>query len=229
MCGRFTLRSPTPVLMRHFGLASAPELAPRYNIAPTQSIPVVRQQKGGDRELAQLHWGLIPSWAKDTKSGARLINARGETVADKPSFRAAFKRRRCLVIADGYLEWLRAGKEKKPYFIRMNDEGPFAMAGLWEIWRGGNKSETAPTIQSCTIITTDANDLTREIHDRMPVVLDAEDWPLWLNPDMQEPTEIKHLLRPYDSGAMKMDAVSQRVNSVRNDDPDCLVIQKELF
>lgn len=229
MCGRFTLRTPTPVLMSRFRLANAPELAPRYNIAPTQSVPVVRQQKNGDWELTQLHWGLIPSWAKDVKSAAHLINARGETVAEKPSFRTAFRRRRCLVIADGYFEWVRSGKEKKPYYIRMDDEGPFAMAGLWEIWRGREKIVAGPTIQSCTIITTDANNQTQEIHDRMPVILDSDDWALWLDTDVQEPAEVQHLLRPFESGAMKIDPVSQHVNNARNEGPQCVVIQKELF
>ena len=226
MCGRFTLRTPTPVLAARFRLETMPELFPRYNIAPTQISPIIRST---NREVAQLRWGLIPSWAKDTKIGGRMINARGETAAEKPAFRRAFRRRRCLVMADGYFEWRKVGREKRPLYIRMQDEQPFAMAGLWDRWFGTKEEKRDPPLESFTIITTDANELTADVHDRMPVILADDAWELWLDTDLEDPQALQPLLRPYASDAMKVDPVSTHVNSVRNDDARCVAVQKELF
>ncbi len=227
MCGRFTLRTPANVLVRQFALAFEPELRPRYNIAPTQDVPVVRSS-GGGREWAQLRWGLIPSWAKDPSMGSRMINARSETVAEKPSFRAAFKRRRCLVVADGYYEWQKLGKIKQPYYIRMRDDGPFALAGLWETWRG-LPAEASDPLETCTIITTAASEATRPIHDRMPVILTPADYDLWLDPDMEDRERIEPLLGPYEANDLIASAVSTHVNSPKNDDPECVKVLEELF
>ncbi len=218
MCGRFTLRTPANLLVERFMLDSTPDLAPRYNIAPTQDVAVVRATPEAGRQLALLRWGLIPSWAKDPKIGNRMINARGESVAEKPSFRSAFKRRRCLVLADGYYEWRKIGKAKQPYWIRMQDERPFGLAGLWETWRGGDDD----IVESCTIITTSANELTKKIHDRMPVILDDADYELWLDPSVQDRQLVEPLLRPYDDGEMTFDPVSTVVNSPKNDRAECI-------
>jgi len=236
MCGRFTLRTPTNLLVQQFLLDSAPALPPRYNIAPTQQIAAVRKTSDDpQRHLVLLHWGLIPSWADDAKIGSRMINARGETVAEKPAFRAAFKRRRCLVPADGYYEWKKpaggkgksnSGGKKQPYYITMADDRPFAFAGLWEYWEGA--SAEGP-IESCTIITTDANQRTAEIHDRMPVILHEDDYELWLDPELQEKKPLLPLLKPYASDEMQATPVSTHVNNPRNDDPRCIEAQRELF
>ena len=230
MCGRFTLRTPANLLIEQFQLTAIPDLSPRYNIAPTQQAPVVRvATDASQREFVMLHWGLVPSWAKDPKMGNRMINARSETVATKPSFRAAFRRRRCLVIADGYYEWKKVGSQKQPFYIRSRDERPFAMAGLWEHWQAPSPDETTSPLQSCTIITTQANDLTSDIHDRMPVILAAEDHGVWLDPQIEDRDRLETLLRPYDSDGLIADPVSRHVNSPRNDDPKCIEIQRQLF
>ena len=210
-----------------------PELFPRYNIAPTQLSAVLRTEENSAAslrwELAQLRWGLVPSWAKELKIGARMINARCETVAEKPAFRSAFKKRRCLVLADGYFEWVTVKREKRPQYIRMQDDQPFAMAGLWERWRGPPGEKLDAPIDSFTVITTDSNELTSDIHDRMPVILREEDWPLWLDPEMQDRQALQPMLKPYPSDGMRVDPVSKYVNNVRHDDADCIAIQKELF
>lgn len=222
MCGRFTLRTPSDKLGEMFACDIAPDLSPRYNIAPTQLVASVRRHSdAASRQFALLRWGLIPSWAKDVSMGARMINARGETVAAKPAFRTAFRRHRCLVLADGFFEWLKTGKAKQPYYIRMQDDRPFAFAGLWELWRDRS---TDQTLESCTIITTEANELTRRVHDRMPVILDEADYDLWLDPAMQDPDRLQPLLRPFDPDGMRVDPVDRHVSSPRNDDPKCIQI-----
>ena len=182
----------------------------------------MRCQAGEGRELALLRWGLVPSWAKDPSIGNRMINARAETVATKPSYRAAFKRRRCLVPADGYYEWKKTGKAKQPYLIRLQDERPFAMAGLWESWQDAGGA----ALQTFTIITTEANEATCDIHNRMPVILSPGDYPLWLDPEFERAEQLQELLQPYDSHAMRLDPVSTYVNSPRNDSPECIEVQK---
>ena len=181
-----------------------------------------------------MRWGLIPTWAKDAKIAHTLINARSETIAEKPSFRTAFKKRRCLVLADGYYEWPKAtsGKttaKKQPFYITMQDERPFALAGLWEYWPGPKDVERPTPVETCTIITTETNDLTRDLHDRMPVILRPDDYELWLDPELQEREPLLPLLTPFPSDEMKMAPVSTRVNSVKNDDPDCIEPERGLF
>ncbi|MSO74677.1 MAG: SOS response-associated peptidase [Alphaproteobacteria bacterium] len=218
MCGRYSLTSPPEAMKRLFDLETTPNLPPRYNIAPTQIAPVVRHSQGTTkRELAQLRWGLVPSWAKDLSIGAKLINARGETVAEKPSFRAAFRQRRCLVAADGFYEWKTEGKAKQPMRVTLKDGGPFAFAGLWECFEPGPEGP----FESFTIITTDAAPLIRPIHDRMPVMLDTADYDSWLDP-AAKPDLLSALLRPFPSERLKVDAVSTRVNASRHDDAFCV-------
>lgn len=220
MCGRFTLTSSVPVLAEVLGGDPPVDLPPRYNIAPTQPVCIVRiAAETGVRQWQMVRWGLIPAWAKDPSIGNRMINARAETVADKPAFRAAFRRRRCLVPADGYFEWQKAGRAKQPYYIRFCDDRPFAMAGLWEVW---TDPMTGQRLESCTVITTDANDLTRPIHDRMPVILPAADCATWLDPQLAAAETLCDLLRPFDSSAMRADPVDSHVNNPRNDDPRCV-------
>jgi putative SOS response-associated peptidase YedK len=221
MCGRYTQVRPWSELVELYRIAgegAALNLPPRYNIAPTQPVPVVRPRAGGTgRELVLVRWGLIPFWAKDPAIGVRTINARAETVADRPSFRQAFRRRRCLVVADGFYEWQASGGGgKQPYRITLADSRPFAFAGLWESWR----SPAAETTESCTIVVTAANRFLQPIHDRMPVILDPADFAAWL--DTSRPlAEAQALLRPY-AGPMTAVPVGKRVNRVANDDPACI-------
>ncbi len=210
-----------------FDLAEVPIWEPRYNIAPTQLVPTVlrtpnadRKQspEHSDRQFQMLRWGLIPSWAKEPAIGARLINARAETVSEKPSFRAAFRHRRCLVVADGFYEWQRLERKKQPFYFRLQDGQPFGFAGLWERWEAAD----GEVIESCTILTTAANELVRPIHDRMPVILDRKDYDLWLDPMVQvEP--LQQLLRPYQSEAMTSYPVSPQVNKAENNSPECII------
>jgi putative SOS response-associated peptidase YedK len=216
MCGRFTLRTPSAVLVRQFGLASATALSPRYNIAPSQEVAVVRLAGERQRELAFMRWGLVPSWADDPAIGNRMINARSETAADKPSFRGAFRRRRCLVVADGYYEWQKAGKAKQPYFFHFKDDAPLAFAGLFERWEKGESP-----LESCTILTTEACEVARPIHDRMPVILPASDYAAWLDPDA-DVSEVHKLLRPYGGDDLVTYPISTHVNRPANDDPRCI-------
>lgn len=223
MCGRFTLRTPMNQLVEQFLFDMEPaDLPLRFNIAPTQSVAAVRVlDVDRRRQFASLHWGLIPSWAKDRSIASKLINARCETVAEKPSFRSAFRHRRCLVLSDGYYEWKKLGAagKKQPYYIRLRDGRPFAFAGLWETWQG----QDAAPLETCTIITTAANDLTRDIHARMPVILAADDYTSWLDPQTADRDRLTRLLRPYDATAMELYPVSSLVNNPRHDMPDCTV------
>ncbi len=215
MCGRFTLRTNWALIARTFQLERWEDQRPRYNIAPESSVACIRHQaETGARELVPMQWGLIPSWAKDPTMGRKLINARGESVATKPSFRSAFRARRCLVLADGFYEWQRAGAKKKPFYIRLRHDQPFAMAGLWERW-GGNGLE----LQTCTIITTDANSLLQPVHHRMPVILHLDNLDDWLDPDRGRGTE---LLQPYPSEELTLFPVSEVVNRATNNLPQCI-------
>ncbi|OHB81514.1 MAG: hypothetical protein A2V98_01305 [Planctomycetes bacterium RBG_16_64_12] len=221
MCGRFTLRAPASVVAAQFGLFEMPPFTPRFNIAPTQPVAVVRacpEGPGLERELAWLRWGLIPSWAKDPAIGNRMINARAETAAEKPAYRAAFRHRRCLVVADGFYEWQRTGGRKQPYFIRMRDDRPFAFAGLWESWHG---PEEGP-LESCTLLTTEPNELLEPIHNRMPVILAADDYRQWLDPTIQKPEAVAMLLRPLPAEGMTSYPVTTYVNSPTRDDAQCI-------
>ncbi len=221
MCGRFTLTELEPdMLVEIFNLSGdVPPLAPRYNIAPTQPVATVIRDSGANR-LAIMRWGLIPSWAKDPAIGSRMINARGETVHEKPSFRAAFKRRRCLVLADGFYEWQKQDSgPKQPVFITLNDRQPFGFAGLWEQWTDG---ATGDEVVTCTIITTTPNDLLRPIHNRMPVILPRAHYAPWLATDERDAEALLPLLRPYPAEEMTAWPVSTRVNSPANDDPSLI-------
>jgi putative SOS response-associated peptidase YedK len=214
MCGRYALTSPPEVIAQRFNLLWVPDLSAHYNIAPSQMIPVVRDL-GQGRELALLKWGLIPSWAKDPTIGIKLINARAETLVDKPAFRIAYRRRHCLIPADAFYEWKPVAGRKQPYCIRMADQGPFGMAGLWEHW----VNPSGQAVETCTIITTDANTLVRELHDRMPVILAPDDYAAWLDAGIAKAQE---LLRPYPPDQMTVYPVNLRVNNVKNDDVECL-------
>ena len=221
MCGRYTQKESLEQLLKRLGLSKILSLKPRFNIAPSQMVPCVRQpQETGHRETVMLKWGLIPSWAKDPSIGYKMINARAETVAEKPSFRKAFKRQRCLLLADGFYEWKREGKAKQPYYIHFKDSRPFAFAGLWERWKDTTK-EDSTSIESCTIITTGANELMEPIHHRMPVILDENSIEMWLNVEIMEPTILNPLLRPYHSDEMEAYPVSLVVNNPRNDRVEC--------
>jgi putative SOS response-associated peptidase YedK len=218
MCGRFTLRASPVDLTSLFGFAEVPPTEPRYNIAPTQAVFAVRVDEDGKRAPVLLKWGLIPSWADDPKIGYKMINARSETAADKPAFRHAFRRKRCLIAASGFYEWQKTGtKQKQPYYIHRSDDKPFAFAGLWEAWHKGEEP-----VESCTILTTEANDLMRPLHDRMPVILDEKDFDHWLDPAMQEPKKLEPLLVPYSSTGLTAYPISTWANSPRNQGPQCI-------
>jgi putative SOS response-associated peptidase YedK len=217
MCGRYTLRTPSNILVQTFAAADLPLLAPRYNIAPTQDVLAVRLNDQHKRAFSLLHWGIIPSWADDPKIGNRMINARAESVAEKPSYRSAFKRSRCLIVADGFYEWKKTDKAKQPFFIRLKDEHPFAFAGLAEHWHRGDRA-----IDSCTIITTGPNELMAGIHDRMPVILSPADYDCWLDPEFQDKDKLLSLLRPYPADEMMANPVSKLVNSPTNDRQECV-------
>lgn len=221
MCGRYTLRASPAELAEIFSLLREPDLRPRYNIAPGQTVAAIRfDPDRSPHELVLLKWGLVPSWAKDPKIGYRTINARGDTVAVKPSFRAAFKRRRCLIPADGFYEWKKLNeKHKQPYYITRRDERPFAFAGLYEHWAA---PDGAP-LDTCTIITTDANAPMARLHDRMPVILADADFDAWLDPSRQDAGELQALLRPAPDDLLKFTPVSTLVNNPRNETPDCIV------
>jgi putative SOS response-associated peptidase YedK len=216
MCGRFTLRSSPRAVAEAFGLSDIPDFEPRYNIAPTQPVAAIRLQEG-HRQLSFLHWGLIPSWALDPSIGNRMINARAEGLADKPSFRSAFKKGRCLVVADGFYEWQKAGKAKQPFYITLKDERPFAFAGLAEHWHRGGQ-----VIDSCTIVTTEPNELMADIHDRMPVILSPDDYDLWLDPEFQGKDKLLSMLRPCAADGMTAYPVNTVVNSPKNEKAECV-------
>lgn len=223
MCGRFTLRTPMKEVARAFDLAPEVLLCdggwrPRFNVAPSQAIAAIRRTAADSaRQLAWLQWGLVPPWAEDATTGYRMINARAETVATRRAFGDAFRRRRCLLLADGFFEWKRGAKPKQPYYIRLEENRPFALAGLWERWHRGDVE-----IQSCTIITTQANELVAELHDRMPVILDSHDYDAWLDPGMEDARQLEPLLVPYPAERMTAYPVSTAVNSPRHDSPACI-------
>ncbi len=242
MCGRFTLRAAAQQVAEQFALFEVPPLAPRFNIAPTQPAPVVRlaraeaelvarlgagepppldrqatRKPGPLREFALLHWGLIPHWVKDPKIGTRMINARAESVFQKPAFRDAMRRRRCLVVADGFYEWRKTHSGKQPYFIHRQDDRPFAFAGLWESWQ----DPEGQRLESCTIITTQASRVLQPLHDRMPVILPAEQYARWLDTAVTA-EEVQALLVPCESEPLEVHPVGPLVNNPRNDSPQCV-------
>ncbi len=218
MCGRFSLSTAPDWVAEYFGLEEVPDLKPRYNIAPTQEVAAVRQRREGGRRLDHLRWGLLPASMADTPGGAPLINARSETVADKPSFRQAFLQRRCLVPADGFFEWKRVDRRKQLIYFTLRDRRPFAFAGLWERWVA---SDGHP-VESCTILTTEPNDLVRPVHDRMPVILEPAGYDPWLSLDSDPERDLVPLFRPYSVGDMESFPVSSVVNSAEPDSPACI-------
>ena len=227
MCGRFTLRTPAHSLAALFDDLRKqqlvfPELKPRFNVCPTQPALAVRQNDSGESEVAELRWGLVPFWAKDLKIGARMINARSETVATKPAFRAAFKKRRCLVLIDGFYEWKKQGTSKQPFYISRVDDQPFCVAGLWESWTD-KEDPSAKPIESCTILTTEANKIMQPLHDRMPVILEQKQFDFWLDNEFSDRETLEKALVPYDSEERQTYPVDTIVNKAANDSPECIV------
>lgn len=218
MCGRYTLTAELGELEARFDFQS-PDVpyTPSYNIAPSQSVLAVLDN--GAYRAEYLRWGLVPSWAKDPSIGARMINARAETLADKPSFRQALRKRRCLILADGFYEWQRRGKTKQPMYISLQEHRSFAFAGLWEVWRDA----AGTPMYTCTIVTTTANPLLQPIHDRMPVILDPSAEAVWLDSGVTTPQELLPLLQPYKAAAMQAYAVSTEVNVPGNNAPSCII------
>lgn len=220
MCGRFTLTADPAELADVFGSYEFPtQFAPRFNIAPSQPILAIPNDAKNKADF--FLWGLIPSWAKDPAIGNKLINARGETAAEKPSFRGGFKYKRCLILADGFYEWkaTAGAKTKTPYFIHMKDRKPFAFAGLWDVWN----SPEGDALRTCTIITTEPNELMSALHNRMPVILDPNDYDAWLDPAPQTPENLTHLIKPFPADAMSAHPVSTLVNKPGNDRPECVL------
>jgi putative SOS response-associated peptidase YedK len=219
MCGRYRLSRRKQLVEEYFeSPSSEKDWTPRYNIAPTQPIPVIRQHpKEPVRQLSLMKWGLVPSWAKDASAAAGMINARSETAATKPAFRDPLKFRRCLIPADGFYEWKRDGKTKQPFCFEVNDGELFAFAGLWDRW----KNSSGDWIKTCSILTTTPNSVTSAIHDRMPVILDPDSYDLWLDPGMNDGAAAAELLELFDARIMRCYPVSPRVNSATNDDEEC--------
>lgn len=215
MCGRYTLKTPSRRIAEAFDLPEIPDREPRFNIAPTQLVLIVRNEEG-ERVARMVRWGLIPFWAKDPSIGNKLINARSETVAEKPAFRHAFQKRRCLVIADGFYEWEKVGKIKQPWYYQVGDGGPFAFAGLWERWDKGEEP-----LESCTILTTLANLPLARVYERMPVILPPEVYDIWLGEDTSA-RQLQRLLTAYSDSDITEDRVSSRVNSPKNDDAELI-------
>lgn len=221
MCGRYTLKTDGSRVASLFELYNEPELAARYNIAPTQQLPVVLEESSaGGRTMEMMHWGLIPSWSKDPSIGSRMINARAETVSEKSSYRSAFKRRRCLIVADGFYEWKKTDDGKQPYHLRLGSGDPFGFAGLWETWSMDGGEE----VRSCTIITTEPNEVAARVHNRMPVILPSDLYDAWLDPDNDGSAreELLLMLTAYTAEDMEAYPVSRRVNRPANDEASVL-------
>lgn len=216
MCGRFSLATLPGTLATHFGIPQVPPLAPRYNIAPSQPVAVIRQGEA-ERECVLLRWGLVPAWSKEPDTKYSTINARAETVADKPAYRAAFRRRRCLIPATGFYEWQARESGKVPHFIHLQDGGLFAFAGLWERWEGDGT-----VLESCTIIVTGANRTMAPIHARMPAIIAPEQYATWLDPDHADRARLLGLLAPWHGTPLEAWPVSRLVNNPRNESPDCM-------
>jgi len=227
MCGRYRLSRRKQVVEEYFesasegiseGISEEEEWSPRYNIAPTQPVATVRQD-GASRMLSMMRWGLVPSWASDISVGARHINARGETVLEKPAFRDSFRARRCLIPADGFYEWKKSGKQRQPFHFGMKGDSLFAFAGVWDRWR----SPAGQVLESCSILTTAPNELLEDVHDRMPVILPRRHYQTWLTAPAAEAGRLAELLVPFDASLMRRYAVSALVNKAQNEMPECAV------
>jgi putative SOS response-associated peptidase YedK len=222
MCGRFVQNIPFETLQKNFNIrTTASDIIPNYNVAPTQEIFVIIKHDN-ENSLEKLHWGLVPFWAKDISIGSRMINSRAETVVIKPSFRNAFKKRRCLIPAGGFYEWKGEKGHKQPYYIFIPSGEPFAFAGLWESW-SDRKNDEESVYKSCTIITKAASESIREIHHRMPAILDPDFYEKWLNIEIQDPKELEIILKDGVIHDMKYYSVSTFVNSVKNNEPNCMM------
>jgi putative SOS response-associated peptidase YedK len=219
VCGRYRLSRRKQIIEEHFDTADwQDDWSPRYNVAPTQAVPVIRQHPQEPvRQLSIMRWGFIPSWAKDASRSAGMINARSETASAKPAFRDSLKSRRCLIPTDGFYEWKRTTTNKQPYCFLVNDGGLFAFAGLWDRWQ----DRSGGWIRTCSILTTTPNAVTASVHDRMPVILDPDSYDIWLDPGMKDVTVACELLKPCDARLMRCYPVSTRINYVANDDEEC--------
>ncbi|HEX5772773.1 MAG TPA: SOS response-associated peptidase [Geomobilimonas sp.] len=216
MCGRYVLTITLELFIKHFGLKEIPNWPARYNIAPTQKVPVIRQFQDGPRQVDLLRWGLVPSWSKELSGG--MINARGETVNEKPSFRHAFRQRRCIIPASGFYEWRKIGNRKTPYFIHRANHDPMAFAGIWDTWR----SPEGENMETCAILTTQANAVVAKLHDRMPVILPCASFDDWLDPQLHDPAVLSKLLVPCPPETIATYPVSTLVNKVGNEGPECI-------
>jgi putative SOS response-associated peptidase YedK len=217
MCGRFTRTQSVAAITKEFGLEeSSFEPGQSYNVAPAQKVAIIIND--GQKRLVMARWGLVPSWAKDISMGNKMINARAETITEKPSYRSAFKKRRCLVVADGFYEWQNVGGEKRPAHIRLKSGKPFGFAGLYEVWNSPEGEE----VITCAVITTEANELMRPIHDRMPVIIPKDREDEWLSPATEDQAQLLELLKPYEASEMEAYPVSKRVNSPQNNSADCI-------
>ena len=219
MCGRFVTVIPADELKAIFDLIERPQLEPRYNVAPTQNVGVVRQAEDSTNHYDQLKWGLVPSWSTDPSKGASLINARSETVAEKPSFRHAIKKTRCIVPVSGFYEWTHAGTEKHPHYIQLSDKSPMALAGIWEHW----KSPDGTSLETFSILTTSANRLISALHERMPVILQPDAYGLWLDRNLLNPQHLVPLYEPYPDELMAYYKVPDLVNNPKFDSPACII------
>jgi putative SOS response-associated peptidase YedK len=216
MCGRFVIELSPGLVAGFFGLTEIPDLPTRYNVAPTQLVPAIREATDGSRRLSMMRWGLVPSWAKDIGDG--LINARSETVSEKPSFRQTVRRRRCIIPASGFYEWQKVEKLKVPYYLRMVDSSPMPFAGIWEAWC----SPDGQVLESCAILTTSANAKVAPIHDRMPVILDPAGFSLWLDRQVHEVDKLAGLFVPYPADRLEAYRVTMLVNNPAHDDAECI-------
>ncbi len=225
MCGRYTLITPERILAERFSVQTIPPWSPRYNLGPAQEGLIVRcDADGGQRTAARLRWGLIPHWAHDATRLPAMINARSETAAEKPAFRDSFRRRRCLVLTDGFVEWSRRSGEKRPYLFNLADGRTFAMAGLWDSWipHPGPGDDPPHPRETFTILTTGANSVMESYHDRMPVIMDDDAWDTWLDPYLVAPGPLKKMLDPFPSSRIRVHPINPRINNIRHDDPSCL-------
>lgn len=223
MCGRFANAIPPKVIAEYFSLSDLPLFPPHWNIAPSQTVPILRQEHMGNRELIMARWGLVPHWAKDIAIGNRLINARSETAHEKPAFRKSIRSRRCIIPANGFFEWAKKSKSKMPYYFSMKDDTPMAMAGIWDSW----ETPEGINLESFSILTTGANSLLAPIHDRMPVVCNPADFDLWLDRSMNIPEKLIPILQPYPSELLQSWPVLTTVNNPRNDTKECILPVQE--